>query len=176
MITKWKQKGMPIGNASDAQVWLSVNVPQRQRGNNEGKPLPPPEQANVEGQDTWEARLLRSRTTERETSRLVQGAIASGSAAQLPTLLKSHSAAVEAVATAEKLAADARLHSGDLLKRDTVRRIMMEVATPVREALDGLPMSERSRCNPDHPEIAEKALKEWRDRLLGRVSAMETKF
>lgn len=176
LVSKWKARGMPIGDIGEAQNWLSINVPAKSRGRIEAKGLPPPESNPVMDQDTWEARLKRARDTERETSALVKAAIAGGAAAQIPILLKSHSQSVEAVATAEKLAADARLHSGELIHRETVRGIMRELLTPLREALDKLPLAERTNCNSDHPEIAEAALTAWRDRLLVRALAAESKF
>lgn len=176
LVTKWKKKGMPTADIGEARNWLSVNVRAMHRPAGNGKDIPPREATSLEDRDTWEARLKRSRDTERQTSDLLQAAIAGGGAAQIPGLLKCHSQAVEAVAIAEKLAADARLHSGELIHRETVRAIMRDILSPLREALDKLPIGERTNCNPDHPEIAERSLTEWRNRLLARGNVAEAKF
>lgn len=176
MVSKWKAKGMPVDDLGSAKNWLSINVPALYRATGNSGDIPPPEKPAGADQDTWESRLKRSRDTERNTHGLLTAAIQSSSSAQIPGLLKSHSAAVEAVATAEKLASDARIHTGDLIHRETVRSIMRELLIPLREALDKLPAGQRTNCNPDHPDIAERALTEWRDKLLVRANAIQAKF
>ena len=176
MVCKWKQKGMPIDDLGKAKDWLSVNVAAKRRGEVTALTLPAKENQTQAHGDTWEARLSRIRDSEREAGALVMAAIQSGAVAQLPNLLRCHSQAVEAVAVAEKLASDARMHSGELINRETVRSVMRELLTPLREALDKLPLGERTNCNPDHPEIAERALTEWRDKLILRANKVEDKF
>src|SRR5882757_4508569 len=84
MVTKWKKKGMPVGDVVEAKNWLSIHVPAIHRPAVTGNNLPPKEPASSADQDTWESRLKRSRGTERQTCELLQGAIRSAHAAQIP--------------------------------------------------------------------------------------------
>jgi hypothetical protein len=53
---------------------------------------------------------------------------------------------------------------------------LAEILVPIHNALDLLPMTERSRCNPQSPEVAEGALRNWKDALLLRISTTEMKI
>ena len=53
---------------------------------------------------------------------------------------------------------------------------MLNEAEVIRSALDLLPVTERSRCNPSDPKTAEGALRAWKDALLLKVSQAATKF
>lgn len=176
-ISEYKKRGMPM-EIGKAKIWHKANVVKKPRGDKKwaGIVLPSPGQREPGDLNAWPARLKRARDTERQTSALLQGAIKKKESAQIPGLLKAHSQAVEAVAAAEKLAASILSESGDLIHRDSVRAVMTKLLTPLREALDKLPLGERTNCNPQQPEIAERALTEWRDRLLGRMAGAEGKF
>ncbi len=74
------------------------------------------------------------------------------------------------------MAAEAQLGSGDVLRRSDALATMEAVLTPLNEALRKLPLNERTNCNPQNPEIAERALTEWRDRLCIRARAALNPF
>jgi hypothetical protein len=65
--------------------------------------------------------------------------------AQPTSLLASYQKALQGIAEAEKVALERRIESGELIHRETARAIIAEVLVPIRNALDVLPMTERSR-------------------------------
>jgi hypothetical protein len=178
-VSKWKARGMPVGDLGKAKIWLAKNVASRQREMKAAGDLRPLAKLTKPARpedDQWLARLNRARANEREADRLLQSAIQGGKIGQIQPLLRAHTSAVESVANAEKLAKEAEIQGGDLVHRDSVREMMEQLLRPLREALDKLPLNERTNCNPEHPEIAERALTEWRDRLLIRCHAVKGKF
>lgn len=178
-VSKWKARGMPVNDLGKAKVWLAKNVASRQREMKlagDLKPLGKRKEPARPEDDQWLARLNRAKANEREADRLLQSAIQGGKVAQIQPLLRAHTSAVESVASAEKLAKEAEIQGGDLVHRDSVRAMMEDLLRPLREALDRLPVNERTNCNPDRPEIAERALKEWRGHLLLRCHAVKGKF
>lgn len=178
-VSKWKARGMPVGDLGKAKVWLAQNVSSFKReakAEKDLKPLGKPSTPHSPQDDLWGARLDRARANEREADRLLQQAIQGGKVGQIQPLLKAHTDAIKAIASAEELAYAAEVKAGDMVHRDSVKSMLEQLLRPLREALDKLPLNERTNCNPDHPEIAERALKEWRDRLLLRANAAEGKF
>jgi len=112
---------------------------------------------------------------ERSSYQAYISAVQSGDVGQLERLQAAHVKSISTVADVEERALQAEL--GDkTIKYVDAEAVMVAVLTPLREALDKLPLNERTNCNPDHPEIAEKALMEWRDRLLIRASSAENAF
>ena len=105
-----------------------------------------------------------------------QTAIGRKEFSQLQSLLSSYQRALQGIAEAESTALETRIQSGELIHRDTARAILVELLQPIRSSLDLLPMTERSRCNPQQPEVAEGALRAWRDALLLRLSTADTRF
>jgi len=135
-----------------------------------------PSRAPATGGDTWADRVERARQTERETHASYLDALARGDTAQLERLLSSHSRAVDQVGKIEKLASEAERESGDMLRRSDVERALKAALEPLNDALCKLPLNERTNCNPQNPEIAERALTEWRDRFMKRARAAEMIF
>jgi len=176
-ISEYGKRGMPR-EVGAAKTWLSKNVESRKRDTKRAGDLKPLRRARAHSpqDDLWGARLDRARANEREADRLLQKAIQGGKVGQIQPLLKAHTDAIKAVANAEELARLAEIQSGDMVHRESVKVMMEQLLRPLREALDKLPLNERTNCNPDHPEIAEKALTEWRDRLLLRAKSVEGKF
>ncbi len=105
-----------------------------------------------------------------------QSAIGREAFGQLQSLLSSYQRSFQAIADLEKTALEVRVQSGELIHRDTAKAILAEMLVPIRNALDVLPMTERSRCNPQAPEVAEAALRTWKDGLLLRLSQADTRF
>jgi hypothetical protein len=95
---------------------------------------------------------------------------------QLQSLLASYQKALQGLAELEQVATQNRIQAGELIHRETCRAIMVELLQPIRNALDLLPVTERSRCNPSDPKTAEGALRAWKDALLNRLSVAHTKF
>lgn len=125
--------------------------------------------------DDWPDRVSRAREMERSSYQAYISAVQSGDVGQLERLQAAHVKSISTVADVEERALQAEL--GDkTIKYVDAEAVMVAVLTPLREALDKLPLNERTNCNPDHPEIAEKALMEWRDRLLIRASSAENAF
>ena len=83
---------------------------------------------------------------------------------------------VNNMAGVEDMARTEEIKTGDMVHRESVKSVMEQLLRPLREALDKLPLNERTNCNPEKPEIAERALKEWRDRLLLRAKSAVAKF
>ena len=126
--------------------------------------------------DTWQARVGRARLAERQADRLLQSAIKGGRLGQIQSLLMSKSKLLKELAGVEDMARTEEIKTGDMVHRESVKAMMEQLLRPLREALDKLPLNERTNCNPEHPEIAEKALTEWRDRLLLRAKSVGGKF
>lgn len=178
-VTKWKASGMPIADVGKAKTWLAQNVPNRKRGlkaAGDMEPLGKSERKATAQDISWKGRLDRARQVEWDVSLQLQKAVQGGKVAQIQALQRGHVSAMEAVAAAEKIVRDASLLGGDLINRETVRAWINTWLTPLREALDKLPLAERTNCNPDHPEIAERALNEWRERFLGRCASARKAF
>ena len=183
-LSKWKAKGCPVDNAGTAQTWISQNIRPRAKrkgaasgpATKEAKDLPPPETAPLPESLTWEARLARARKIELDVFEAAQRALKRGESVRLQNLLSAYRKSLASIAEAENTALEARIQTGELLHRETARAIMAELLVPIRNALDFLPMTERSRCNPLHPDVAEGALQAWKDALLNRLSVVETKF
>jgi phage terminase Nu1 subunit (DNA packaging protein) len=182
-ISKYKSRGCPTDDEGKARNWIRANIKPR------GKPtavahepgsdvptLPPAESPAPVEEFTWEARLARARKMEIDVYDAAQAAIGRKEFAQLTSLLGSYQRALQGIADAEVTAMEARIATGELIHRETARAILTEVLVPLRSALDVLPMTERSRCNPQQPEVAEAALRGWRDAFLLRLSQAKTKF
>ncbi len=126
--------------------------------------------------DSWPDRVERAREMEKSSYRAYLVAVQEGQSAQLERLQAAHVRSIATVADVEQRAMEAHSKTGDLLRREDVRSMMMQLLTPLREALDKLPLSERTNANPANPEIAERALTEWRLRFLTRCNNAEFKF
>jgi len=125
--------------------------------------------------DDWPDRVSRAREMERSSYQAYISAVQSGDVGQLERLQAAHVKSISTVADVEERAAKAEL--GDkTIKYVDAEAVMVAVLTPLREALSKLPLNERTNCNPQQPEIAERALTEWRDRLLIRASSAENAF
>jgi hypothetical protein len=175
-ISEWLKRGMP----------RDIELSKRWRINNARprKPLPATKRqlqmsaAVPPGgdQQTWEARLQRARQTEIEVYRTLQNTLASGDYLTLSQLQSSHLRAIKEIAEAEKIAASAQIEAGELIPIETVRAIWREVLPPLKAEIERLPVITRSRCNPEHPEIAEAALRAETLRILTKISTLATKF
>jgi len=179
MVTKWKGRGMPVGDLGKAKVWLAANVSSFKREARTERDLPGLRNESREQSlqdDTWQARVGRARLAERQADRLLQSAIKGGRLGQIQSLLMSKSKLLKELAGVEDMARTEEIKTGDMVHRESVKAMMEQLLRPLREALDKLPLNERTNCNPEHPEIAEKALTEWRDRLLLRAKSVEGKF
>jgi phage terminase Nu1 subunit (DNA packaging protein) len=182
-LSKWKAKGLPVDDEGKARTWIRQNIRTRAKRNGapaapvvtQSKDLPPPETPPVPESYSWEARLARARKIELDVFDAAQRALNQGEAVRLQNLLSAYVKSLAGIAEAEKTALEARIQSGELLHRDTVRAILGELLVPIRNALDLLPMTERTRCNPQSPEVAEGALRQWKDALLLRLSTSESK-
>ena len=167
-----------------ARLWIRANnKPRNSRTSNAADPLatvatdlPPREESEVPADYSWEARLDRARKMEVEVYQASQRAIGRNDFNVLQSLLASYQKALQGIKEAETTALEARIQTGELIHRDTARAIMMELLIPIRNALDLLPMTERNRCNPQEPAVAENALRGWKDALLLRLSQADTKF
>ncbi len=179
MVSKWKARGMPVGDLGKAKVWLAQNVSSFKREAKAEKDLPElPDEDRAQSlqDDTWEARVGRARLAERQADRLLQAAIKGGRIGQIQPLLLSKSKLLAEVSNVEDMARTAEIKVGDMVHRESVKSMLEQLLRPLRESLDKLPLNERTNCNPQQPEIAEKALTEWRDRLLLRCKSIEGKF
>jgi len=180
-VSEWTKRGMPTDSIQAAAAWRMIHARPRTKGTalapqlRQDKPAAAGTHDHSAALDTgWEARLERTRQVELQIFETITASLAKGDVTVLQRLQAAHVAAVKEIAAAEKIALEIRTASKELLHIDRVKRIMCAVADPIRQALDLLPITERSRCNPDHPEIAYRALKEWVDRLLRQVSKMES--
>lgn len=177
-VSEYAKRGMPR-EVGAAKVWLAANVASRTRDAKVAGDLPElPDEDRAQSlqDDTWEARMGRARLAERQADRLLQGAIKGGKIGQIQPLLMAKSKLLSEVASVEDGARVAEIKAGDMVHRESVKFMLEQLLRPLREALDKLPLNERTNCNPQQPEIAEKALTEWRDRLLLRCAGVEAKF
>jgi hypothetical protein len=124
-----------------------------------------------EDTETWEDRERFARGFAWRQRQALQAAQDDGQVGELVTLMKALDAAENRVSEVESRATEAQLKGGHLVSTEAVRTMIAQLLRPLRQALDKLPVNERTNCNPEHPEIAERALKEWRDRLLLRANA-----
>ncbi len=178
-VAKWKARGMPVGDLGKAKVWLAQNVSSFKREARAEKDLPAlPDEDRAQSlqDDTWEARVSRARLAERQADRLLQEAIKGGRIGQIQPLLLGKSKLLKELTLVEDTARAAEIKAGDMVHRDTVVAELEVGLSPLREALMKLPLNERLNCNPDKPEIAERALTEWRDRFLLRCKTLENKI
>ncbi len=176
-ITEYEKRGMPVDDVGRAEHWLRANITPRapRKGVTQAR-LPPPDVTPQAENETWEAVLIRCRRTERIAGEALQNAFDAGDVALLDRLQTSHSKAVTARADAERLASAVRVSTGEMMHRTNVRKIINEIMIPLREEVRALPITERARCNPDHPHIAGEALTAWVNRLCLRISTLETKL
>ena len=182
-ISEWIPRGLPRTSIAAAESWRRTHAPARLKraasapqsthrkssGRAPGHPIP------AKG-DGWEARLERTKQVERQIFNSIAKAIRRGDVTLLARLQSARAAALKEIRDAEKMAVDAQLDGGDMLRRADAESVMVAVLRPLREALDKLPLNERTNCNPEKPEIAERALTEWRTRLLLRAKAAENRF
>ena len=179
-ISEWLGRGMPRTSIQAAASWRLVHARPRKgkaafiaQSRQETPADDAPAKDTPATDDGWEARLNRTRKVETEIFDTLRKALAQGDVNMLGKLQSAHIAAVKEIAAAEAIALEARKASGELLHVDDVRRIQREVLAPLRQRLDLLPVQERSRCNPERPDIAHAALKEWLERTLLIVSKAE---
>lgn len=183
-LSKLIKKGCPADDIGKAKTWISAHTKPRAKRkkvaadpvSEAAKELPPVETSAPEPCETWEARLGRARKIERDIYEAAQATIGRKEYAPLSSLLASYQRALQGIAEAEQTALDIRKESGELIHRETAAAILAELLLPIRNALDLLPMSERTRCNPQSPEVAQEALTAWRDKLLRVLCSAETKF
>ena len=173
-LSKFKARGCPVDDEGKARCWISANI--KPRGKRKGDApapstgLPPPETPVPEEEFSWEKRLERARKMEVAVYDASKLAIRHREFAQLQSLLASYQKALQGIAEAEKVALESRIQSGELIHRDTAKALLAELLVPIRNALETLPITERSRCNPVDPKTAEDALRGWKDSLLLRLS------
>ena len=178
-VSQLKKQGMPTVTVEGARSWMAKNLNQNKAGRTRSKASAVREslaevlaklesQAPTTDDASWEGMLGRARFAERASYASFVASLRAGDAVLAARYQGLHGKAAEAVATAEKMATDAKRQTGELVHRDDVRALMAEVLVPIRNALDTLPMTERNRCNPQAPEVAEAALRQWRDALLAR--------
>ena len=182
-VSEWEKRGMPMQSIEAAAAWRKVHAPARlkraavapQSTHRKPPGRAPGHRAPAKG-DGWEARLERTKQVEKQIFNSITKAIRQGDVTLLARLQSARAAALKEIRDAEKMAVDAQLDGGDTLRRSDAEAVMVEVLRPLREALDKLPLNERTNCNPQNPEIAERALTEWRDRLMVRANAAENRF
>ena len=183
-VSEWEKRGMPMHSIEAAASWRRNHAPPRKgkkaafiaQSRQETPADAAPAKDTPATDDGWEARLNRTRQVEMEIFDTLRKALAQGDVNLLGKLQAAHINAVKEIAAAESIALEARVASKELLHADDARELMREVLAPLRLRLDQLPVQERSRCNPEHPDIAHKALTEWVERTLLLVSRAETKF
>lgn len=183
-LSKFKARGCPMDDVGKAKNWIGANIRPR------GKPsvscadpapcaaveLPPIESPAPAESCTVEARLDRARRMEIQIYETCKTAVSTKAYGQLSGLLASYQKALQAITEAESTALQSRIDSAELVHRDSARAIMSSILTPIINSLDLLPITERTRCNPQKPEVAEATLRAWKDALLLRVSQAATKF
>ena len=179
-VSEWEKRGMPMHSIEAAAAWRKIHAPARLK---RAAVRPQSRQGKRSGRrhvptkgDGWEARLERTKQVERQIFNSIAKAIKQGDVTLLARLQSARAAALREIGDAEQMAGEAQLSSGDTLRRSDVLATMVAVLAPLNEALRKLPLNERTNCNPDHPEIAERALTEWRDRLLLRANAALNPF
>ncbi len=182
-FSEWEKRGMPMHSIEAAAAWRKVHAPARlkraasapqsthRKGSGRGPGNPPPAKG-----DGWEARLERTKQVEKQIYNSITKAIRQGDVMLLARLQSARAAALKEIRDAEQMAVEAQLGSGDMLRRSDALATMEAVLTPLNEALRKLPLNERTNCNPQNPEIAERALTEWRDRLMVRAKAALNPF
>lgn len=141
-----------------------------------GRRLILPATGKFEDTETWEDRVKFAREFEWRQRKALQAANDAGQVGDLVSLMKAHHASQDRLREAERMATEAEIQGGHLISTEAVREMIIEALAPLRQALDKLPVNERTNCNPEKPEVAERALKEWRDRLLLRAQSALAKF
>jgi hypothetical protein len=179
-ISEWIPRGLPRTSIEAAAAWRKVHAPARAK-----RPASAPQSRQGErssrravpakGND-WQSRLDRTKQVEKQIFNSISKAIRQGDVTLLARLQSARAAALKEIRDAEQMAAEAQLGSGDVLRRSDALATMEAVLTPLNEALRKLPLNERTNCNPQNPEIAERALTEWRDRLCIRARAALNPF
>ena len=174
---------MPRTSISAAEAWRRVHAPPRaKRATNasqsrQGKAsTPAPGHPAPPRGDDWQSRLERTRQVEVQLYDSINEAIANGDVVTLSRLQSARAAALKEIRLCEQKATEAQLDSGIVVTVEHVKKMFVALLVPLREALDKLPLNERTNCNPEHPEIAEKALSEWRVRTLERCRKAENPF
>ena len=179
-VSEWEKRGMPMHSIQAAASWRLVHARPRKgkaafiaQSRQETPADAAPAKDTPATDDGWEARLNRTRQVEMEIFDTLRKALAQGDVNLLGKLQAAHINAVKEIAAAESIALEARVASKELLHADDARELMREVLAPLRLRLDQLPVQERSRCNPGHPDIAHDALAAWVERTLLLVSKAE---
>jgi hypothetical protein len=179
-VSEWEKRGMPMHSIEAAAAWRKVHAPARLK---RAASAPQSRQGKRSGRraiptrgDDWQDRLERTKRVERQIFDSISKAIRQGDVTLLARLQSARAAALKEIRDAEQMAVEAQLGSGDMLRRSEAVAVMVAVLTPLNEALRKLPLNERTNCNPQNPEIAERALTEWRDRLCIRARAAEMTF
>ena len=179
-VTEWKKRNMPMTSIEAAAAWRRTHAPARAKRpasapqSRHGKPSgrrPIPAKG-----DDWQSRLERTKQVERQIFNSISKAIKHGDVTLLARLQSARAAALKEIRDAEQMAVESQLDTGDVIRCSDAEAVVVAALTPLREALDKLPLNERTNCNPSKPEIAERALTEWRDRLLVRASSAENAF
>ena len=179
-ISEWIPRGLPRTSIEAAAAWRKVHAPARAK-----RPASAPQsrQGKRSGRraiptkgDDWQDRLERTKRVERQIFDSITKAIKQGDVTLLARLQSARAAALKEIRDAEQMAVEAQLGSGDMLRRSDALATMVAVLTPLREALLKLPLNERTNCNSSQPEIAERALTEWRDRFFVRMNSAENAF
>ena len=151
-VTEWKGRNMPMHSIEAAAAWRKVHAPARLKRaavapqSRHGKPSgrrPVPSKG-----DDWQSRLERTKRIERSLFDSIGKAIRQGDVTLLARLQSARAAALREIRDAEQMAVDAQLGGGDMLRRSDAEAVMVEVLRPLREALDKLPLNERTNCNP----------------------------
>jgi len=180
-LSQWLPQGLPGPPRVKAGLeWIAKNKAQRsRRGGKSSVVVKPGAKAKASFPailgDTWPDRVARAREMERASYLAYIEAVNGGNSAQLERLQAAHVKSISTVADVEERAAKAEA-GVTVIKYVDAEAVMLSALKPLREALDKLPLNERTNCNPEHPEIAERALKEWRDRLIVRAKAAEIAF
>jgi hypothetical protein len=114
----------------------------------------------------WPARLKRARDNELAISRFCEAAIRDNKVGVIDKLLTAQAHSIELVAQAEKIATQIQLDLGEVVRREEIEAAIKEIGRRLVEFLEFLPISERQRCNPENPEVAQAVLTEWKERAL----------
>ncbi len=183
-LTKWKAKGCPVDDAGKAKTWIAANIKTRAKrkpsvviaGDKPEQTPSPVECSNPDDITSPEARLERAKQMELLLDATVKQAVGKKEFGSMQSLLSSYQRAFQTIQEGEERQTAARLASAELIHRDTAQAIYAEMFVPLRNALELLPVTVRSRCNPQKPEVAEKALREWKDALLLKLSTARLSF
>jgi hypothetical protein len=172
-VSEWKSRAknpMPMTSIESAAGWRRVHAPARAK-----KPasVPQSRQGKPSGRravpakgDDWQSRLERTKRVERQIFDSITKAIKQGDVTLLARLQSARASALREIRDAEEMAIESELETKSIVRMADGLETIRVLCQPLRDALDKLPLAERTNCNPDHPEIAERALTEWRDRLL----------